>query len=101
MPCLVVDVTDFQHWGTHHSGGSLVPGDCRPTVLHLSRQVAELEAKRLAAAHPSRTFCVLEAAVLAACVRVPTHITLGGKVVKESQRPMLIDLADDPNALPF
>lgn len=101
MPCLVVEVSDFDEWPSHHSGGARVPGRCMPTVLHLSREVAEQEAKRLAAKMPGRVFLILEAQLLATTVKVATHITLGGKVIAESQRAALVDLADDPDALPF
>lgn len=101
MPCLVLDAGSFDEWAAHFSGGSRIPLGKSPTVLHLSREVAEAEAKRLAARFPGRPFLILEARVIAATVKVPTHITLGGKVVAESQRPALIDLADDPDALPF
>lgn len=101
MPCLVVDMTGVEKWDTHHSGGARVPARQQPTVLHSSREIAEREALRLAARFPGRGFVVLEATVLAATCKVPTHITLGGKVVAEQNRALLIDLADDPDALPF
>ena len=101
MPCLVVDVTDFEHFESHLAGGAMLPANRRPTVLQRSREAAEAEAKRLAGRFPGRVFLVLEAQVLATTIKVPTHITLGGKVVAESARPALVDLADDPDALPF
>lgn len=101
MPCLVLDATSFEEWDMHHTGGSSIPPGKNPTVMHMSREVAEAEAKRLAARNPGRGFLVLEARVVAATVKVPTHMTLGGKVVAEHAVPMLIDLADDPDALPF
>ena len=101
MPCMVVDLTGVEKWDSHFSGGARVPARQVPTVLHSSREVAEKEALRLAARFPGRGFVVLEATVVAATCKVPTHVTLGGKVVAEQDRAMLIDLADDPDALPF
>lgn len=101
MPCLVVDMTGYEKFDSHFSGGSRIPARQAPTVLHASREVAEKEALRLAARFPGRGFVVLEATVVAQTCKVPTHVTLGGKVVAEQDRAMLIDLADDPDALPF
>lgn len=101
VPCVVVDVTDFDTMTAAPVGGGVQLGKKSPTVLQPSRDVAEREALRLAARNPGRHFLVLEACIVARAVKVPTHITLGGKVVAESLRPSLIALADDPNALPF
>ena len=46
-PCMVLDVTDHDQWAPFR-GCHRIPEDCRPTVLHPSREVAEQEALRLA-----------------------------------------------------
>lgn len=101
MPCLIVNLAGVEKWDTHHSGGARLPVRQVPTVLHSSSDVAEAEALRLAARFPGHGFVVFKATVVASTCKVPTHVTLGGKVVAEQDRAMLIDLADDPDALPF
>ena len=46
-PCMVLDVTEHDQWAPFR-GCHRIPEDCRPTVLHPSREVAEQEALRLA-----------------------------------------------------
>lgn len=98
-PCVVIDVTDMDEMTNFHGGGKQL-GKKAPTVLQLSRDIAEREALRLSARNPGRQFIVLEAVAVARAVRTPTHMTLGGRVVAEAMRPMLVKLASDDTA-PF
>jgi hypothetical protein len=90
-PCLIVDVTGVDDW-TSVRGRPVMPLDKRPTVLQPSRSAAELEAKRLAGEHPGHRFAVFEACIVSTTVTVPSHITLGGRVVAERQVPHLIEI---------
>ncbi len=93
-PCVILEVTDAEHWEPFR-GCKKIREYRRPTVLHPSREVAEQEALRLAAENVHSRFVVLEAAVVAAAVKVPTHITLGGKVVAERFMPALMQVDED------
>lgn len=96
-PCLIVDVTDVESWRSHPGGGDVIPDLRRPTVLQPDRGAAEAEGKRLAARFPDRSFAIFEACLLAKSIKVPTHITLGGKVVQERLQPQLVEInADQP-----
>ena len=55
-PCMVLDVTEHDQWAPFR-GCHRIPEDCRPTVLHPSKEVAEQEALRLASAHPLAHVC--------------------------------------------
>lgn len=92
-PCLVLEVSTVDSWEPFR-GCRRLPLEGRPTVLHPSREVAQQEALRLSAAHPGRVFAVFEAATAARSVKVPTHITLGGKVVAERFMPSLVELGE-------
>jgi len=100
-PCLIVDVTDTEHWlsGPMRQGCLIVPPKKIPTVLHPTREVAEAEARRLVEANPSRRFAIFEACVLADCVMVPSHMTLGGAVIAQRRMAHLADIED--GFLPF
>lgn len=92
-PCLIVDVTDVEEWSVSKpAGGEVIPVPKRPSVLQASRARAEIEAKRLAGAHPGRRFAIFEACLVATTVKVPTHITVGGQVVAEHQVPHLVEI---------
>lgn len=92
-PCLVLEVSTVDSWEPFR-GCRRIPLEGRPTVLHPSREIAEQEAVRLNAANPDRMFAVFEAATAARSVKVPTHITLGGKVIAERSMPQLVELGE-------
>ena len=95
-PCMVLDVTEHTDWAPF-LGCRRIPEDCRPTVLHPSREVAEQEALRLASAHPERLFAILEVVSATRTVKVPTHITLGGQVFAERNLAQLMQVGDGPD----
>ena len=99
-PCLVLEVSERDDWqpfrGCHRG-----PEDCRPTVLHPSREVAEQEAMRLASAHPGRMFAILEVVSATRTVKVPTHVTLGGTVFMDRDLPRLMVVGDNGDDVPF
>lgn len=99
-PCVVIDVLDHGHWAPF-LGCRRVPEDCRPTVLHPSREVAEQEALRLATAHPERMFAIFEVVSATRTVKVPTHITLGGRVFAERNLARLMQVGDGRDDVPF
>ena len=99
-PCMVLDVAEHTDWAPF-LGCRRIPEDCRPTVLHPSREVAEQEALRLASAHPERLFAILEVVSATRTVKVPTHITLGGQVFAERNLARLMQVGDGPDDVPF
>lgn len=99
-PCLVLDLTEMDQWTTLR-GCLHIPELRRPTVLHPSREVAEEEALRLAAAFPGRLFTVFEVVAAARTIKAPTHITLGGKVLAERDLPRLMQVSAEQEDVPF
>lgn len=104
---VIIDVTEGDRfhapsWARRH-GGLVIPERRRPTILQGDREVADTEALRLAAAHPGHQFVVFQAARVAHTVRVPTHVTLGGKVFAERDQAVLSDVCDPDSDdwLPF
>ncbi|MBF5006397.1 hypothetical protein [Diaphorobacter caeni] len=79
-PCLILDIACAEYWQPFRECRRIEPSS-QPTVLHPSREVAEAEALRLAAAHPGRRFAIFELTSAATTVNVPTHVTLSGKVL--------------------
>ena len=99
-PCMVLDVTDHDQWAPFR-GCHRIPEDCRPTVLHPSREVAEQEALRLASAYPERMFAILEVVTATRTVKVPTHVTLGGQVFADRNLARLMQVGDGRDDFPF
>ena len=97
-PCVILEMSSCEHWQPRH-GCRIIPPIRQPSMLHPSREVAEAEALKLSAAHPGRCFVVVEASVAATTVEVPTHITLGGKVVAKRDLPTLANFGAD--VIPF
>lgn len=89
--CVVVDVTDFDQWPTHY-GSTVIAVGKRPTVIQPDRETAEREAVRLAQANPGHRFAVFTFAGVVETTTVPTHITLGGKVVSTTTKPVWTEL---------
>lgn len=108
MSCLILDVTDRDAWQQIHAigeGPQRIPEFRRPTVLQADRATAEKEVQRLAQEHPGRRFVVFQAVAVGTTVEVPTHVTLGGKVVASRHQPTLALLGpearDEEDDLPF
>ena len=100
-PCLILEVSDHEQWAPFR-GCRKLPLTRQPTVLHPSREVAEQEAIRLSLAHPECMFAVLEVVSAARSVKVPTHVTVGGKVFAERLLPRLMLVGDDASSdIPF
>ena len=99
-PCMVLDVTEHDQWAPFR-GCHRIPEDCRPTVLHPSREVAEQEALRLASAHPERIFAILEVVTATRTVKVPPHVTLGGQVLADRNLARLMQVGDGRDDVPF
>lgn len=97
-PCLILELSNSGDWQPRH-GCRVIPDIRRPTVLHPSREIAEAEALKLIASNPGRCFVIFEANQAAVSVEVPTHITLGGKVVAKRDMPTLVNYGEDD--LPF
>lgn len=97
---MVLDVTEHGQWAPFR-GCHRIPDDCRPTVLHPSREVAEQEAPRLATAHPERMFAILEVVTATRTVKVPTHVTLGGQVFADRNLARLMQVGDGRDDVPF
>ncbi len=93
-PCIILCVTNLGGWGPVH-GCQRIPAESQPTVLHPNRQIAEMEAQRLARTHPGQQFAVLEAQVLAKSTEVPTHVTLTGVVLKSRVDAVLLNIDED------
>jgi hypothetical protein len=107
MTCLILELTDHDSWPQIHAigdGPRRIPEFRRPTVLQPDRETAEKEALRLAAAHPGRRFVIFEPVSQGITVKVPTHVTLGGKTIVERDKAMLVVITDATEAdddLPF
>lgn len=87
--CVILDVTEFDQWHERPEQSTVViPADKRSTVLQATREQAESEACRLALAHPGKRFAVLQVVGVVEAKSVPTHVTLGGKVVSTTHRPV-------------
>jgi hypothetical protein len=99
-PSLILEISDAERW-LPFRGCRRIADFSRPSVLHPSRAVAEAEALRLSAAHLDRTFAVFEMAVAATSVKVPTHITLGGKVLAERHISSLVEVGEAYDLIPF
>ena len=106
---MILEVSDEPHWPVHPPAlcpagrPRLIPVNRRPTVLQPDRVTAERECLRLAREHPGARFVVFEAVAAGVTVKVPTHTTLGGKVVAERGMPTLVQFKsdDDPDEIPF
>ncbi|MBI3102813.1 MAG: hypothetical protein HYY98_14870 [Burkholderiales bacterium] len=99
-PCVVIDVSGHGDWPPFR-GCHRIPDDCRPTVLHPSREVAEQEALRLATAYPERMFAIFKVVTATRTVKVPTHVTLGGQVFAERNLARLMQVGDGLDDVPF
>lgn len=99
--CVIIELSDSEAWPPRH-GCKVIPPGKGPTILHPSREIAEAEAVRLVDANPARRFVVFEAVAAGITVRVPTHVTLGGKVVAERSGAELVRIDDDEDdGIPF
>ena len=92
-PCLILDIATAEYWNPFQ-GCRRIPPSAQPTVLHPSREIAEAEALRLAAAHPGRRFAVFELTSAATTIRVPTHVSVTGKVICDRPMAQLMQVAD-------
>lgn len=98
--CVVIAVDRPDQWRPAMGGGKHIPSGKVCTVLQPSRQVAEKEALRLARENPGASFVVLEAVSIAKHQRIPTHISLGGRVLRDEPSSALAAIADDEQ-IPF
>lgn len=96
--CLILETS----WYDRSTSDRLqkVPPLHAPTVVQPDRETAEREALRLAREHPGKTFVVFQACIAAVGRRVPSHITLGGQVVREHIVPALTAIEGDQD-IPF
>lgn len=94
---VILDVTDFDNWPNHYfsadevripTGGKLIPQIKRSTVVQVDKEAAEQEACRLAIASPGHRFAVFTFAGVVEAKHVATHITLGGKVIDTTLKPV-------------
>ncbi|QIL81750.1 hypothetical protein G7047_18880 [Diaphorobacter sp. HDW4A] len=97
-PCLILDIACAEYWLPFKGCRRIEPSN-QPTVLHPNREVAEAEALRLAAAHPGRRFAVFEIMTAATTIRVPTHVSISGKVICD--RPMAQLMMVSEPEIPF
>ena len=95
-----LDVTEHDQWAPFR-GCHRIPKDCRPTVLHQSRDVAEQEALRFVFVYFERMFGSLEVVTATRTVKVPTHVTLGGRVLAERILVLLMQVGDGRDDVPF
>ena len=85
---VILDVTEYDTWSKHFGGGVVAPLVKRPSVVQPDRESAEREAVRLAQAHPGHRFAVFTLVGIVQTKEVPTHITLGGKTVAATTKPV-------------
>ncbi|MBL8370033.1 MAG: hypothetical protein JNK28_01440 [Burkholderiaceae bacterium] len=96
--CLILETSWYDRFTSDRL--QKVPPLLVPTVVQPDRETAEREALRLAREHPGKTFVVFQASVGAVGRRVPSHITLGGQVVREHIVTELADIEGDQD-IPF
>lgn len=109
LPCLVVDCTEVDRWPNRFGepAAGLVPRPRRipagkaPTILQPTREMAEGEAKRLAREHIGRRFVVFQAVAVGTRVEIPTHINLRGETLARRLEPVVLQLGDAPDEIPF
>lgn len=92
--CLIVDVTDLDDYPDHFGGGHCLPLRWRPTVVQAGRATADREALRLAKAHPDRRFFVFEAVAAGLTIKVPTHVSISGRVLVEGSTAALVQIGE-------
>jgi hypothetical protein len=103
MSFLILEMGDSGDWAPR-LGARQIPERRRPTMLQPSREVADQEAVRLAREHPGRRFVVFAPVVQGVTVKVPTHVTLAGRVVAERDQALLVAINDPDefdDELPF
>lgn len=93
--CVIIAIDRPALWRPAPGGGKHIPANKVCTVLQPSREVAEQEALRLAREHPEASFVVLEAVTIARHQRVPTHISLAGKVMVDAPGSVLAAVTDE------
>ena len=98
--CVIIDMTGMATWNEHHSGGLTIEAGSRPSVLQPNRRAAELEALRLAKAHPRGRFVVLEAVAVGMTYQVPTHVNLHGVPLQLGNAAKVV-LIDGNHEMPF
>lgn len=105
---MILEVSETHDWETHPFASMdgaralVIPPNRRPSVLQANRESAERECVRLAAAHAGARFMVFEAVAVGLTAKVPTHTTLGGKVVAERSFATLVHIKeDDSDEIPF
>jgi len=101
MTYVVIELGDAETWPQRTwAPGRVIPERRRPTMLQPDRETAEKEALRLAGRHPDRRFVVFAPIAAGVTVKVPTHVTITGKVVCERAEAALAPI-DDPDEIPF
>lgn len=104
MSFLIVELGDAHNWQTASwCAAQVIPSNRRPTMLQADRESAEREALRLAGLHPGSRFVVFAPVSAGVTVKVPTHITLGGKVFNEVAQVALVEIGEEPDdeGIPF
>jgi len=98
---VVIELGDAETWvQPAWAPGRIIPDRRRPSMLQPDRETAEKEALRLAGLHPDRRFVVFAPIAAGVTVKVPTHVTMSGKVVCERAQAALASI-DDPDEIPF
>lgn len=106
-PCLILEWSDAGSWqvtGTYvgpnlNGTTKKIPAGGQPTVLQPNREIADAEAKRLAAMHPDKRFAVFEAAVVGMTAELPAYVTVAGEVWSMRRVPVLVEI--DDSQIPF
>lgn len=85
--CMLINLADADDWTTYVADGhSCVPKQRIPTVLHASRELADLEAVRLAR-ELGAPIGVLELVDVVDVLPKPAHVTAGGSAAATEQIP--------------
>ena len=99
---LIVNLAPSLTWEPCHGGQLRIPMEQRPTVLQTTEVVALAELERLSLDHPAGEFVLFRAASKALRVSVPTHVTLGGRVVSSRPSVQILPIVDgDADEVPF
>lgn len=85
--CMLINLADADDWKTYLvDGHALVPKQRMPAVLHASRELADLEAVRLAK-KLGTPIGVLELVGVVDVLPKPAHFTVGGATAPTEQIP--------------
>lgn len=104
MSHIIIEMSEAEQWpSAEWAPSKVIPAVRRPTMLQPDRETAEREALRLTEMHPGRRFVVFAPVSAGVTAKIPTHVTLGGKVFAERHQATLVEFGEEPDddGIPF